>query len=89
MPAQIVYTTVAAAGGGYRPRCTPIPVEAIGGVVALLAIRPPMPRVMFGAVAQFDECEEDDVPDGYVPVRVGGSRGRVIAAPMHRLRPVR
>ncbi|WP_280393241.1 hypothetical protein [Nocardia wallacei] len=85
MPAQLVYKTVQAARP--RPRCTPIPVDALGGLLAL-PVEPRIPRVLFGEVAQFDECE-DDIPDGYVPVRVGhGRRTAVIAAPMHDIWPV-
>lgn len=85
MSAQLVYKTVQPARS--RPRCTSLPAEAVGGVLALLA-EPRMPRILIGVVAQYDEAE-DDVPDGFVPVRIGhGHRGRVIAAPVHDIRPV-
>ncbi|WP_280441189.1 hypothetical protein [Nocardia brasiliensis] len=42
-------------------------------------------RVLVGALAQYDECEDECDPDSQVPVRY---RGRVMAAPLHAIRPV-
>ncbi|WP_280442223.1 hypothetical protein [Nocardia brasiliensis] len=42
-------------------------------------------RVLVGELAQFDECEDEVDPDSQVPVRY---RGRVMAAPLHAIRPV-
>ncbi|WP_280265337.1 hypothetical protein [Nocardia wallacei] len=85
--AQLVYTTIKPTGAP-PPRCSALPAEAVGGVLATLASGIRWPRVLFGTVAQYDEAEED-VPAGHVPVRVGhGRRSRVIAAPLHRIRPV-
>ncbi|WP_280336590.1 hypothetical protein [Nocardia wallacei] len=87
MVAQLVYKTVQAAAPR-RPRCAPVPVEALGGLLAL-PVEPRMPRVLFGEIAQFDECAAEDVPDGFVPIRVGyGRRSCVLAAPVRDIRPV-
>lgn len=47
--------------------------------------RPGKLPVLFGEVAQYDECEEDIDPETQVPVRC---RGRVMAAPVAALRAV-
>ncbi|WP_378735539.1 hypothetical protein [Nocardia brasiliensis] len=52
------------------------------------AVPPPVSataRCLVGEVAQFDECEDDVEEDTQVPVRY---RGRVMAAPLHAIRPV-
>lgn len=81
MPAQIVYTVIQPAATPRR--CSSLPAEALG----LAPVTPRFPRILFGALAQYDEAE-DDVDDGFAPVRVGGPRGRVIAAPLQQIRPV-
>ncbi|MGW6699647.1 hypothetical protein [Nocardia sp. NPDC055049] len=53
------------------------------------AVPPPVKRprlaAIVGEVAQFDECEDDIDETTQVPVRY---RGRVMAAPLHAIRPV-
>jgi len=52
------------------------------------AVPPPVAaaaRCLVGEVAQFDECEDDIDEVTQVPVRY---RGRVMAAPLHAIRPV-
>ncbi len=52
------------------------------------AVPPPVSaaaRCLVGEVAQFDECEDEVDPYSQVPVRY---RGRVMAAPLNRIRPV-
>lgn len=83
---QIVYTVIAPKEPA-RPVADPLPGVFDYGVGAN-ALAPKFPRVLFGEVAQYDEAE-DDVPDGYAPVRVGhGMRSRVVAAPMGHIRAV-
>jgi len=52
------------------------------------AVPPPVAaaaRTLVGEVAQFDECEDDIDEATQVPVRY---RGRVMAAPLHAIRPI-
>ncbi|WP_433660801.1 hypothetical protein ACQPW1_00480 [Nocardia sp. CA-128927] len=75
---QLVYFQVPETPG---PRCRPFsPLRS-----AVLP-RGAAARVLVGAVAQFDEVEDDEIDEAtQVPVRY---RGRVMAAPLHAIRPV-
>jgi hypothetical protein len=80
--AQIVYTVVQPSRRAPR-RCSPLPADAVPSV----PVAPRFPRILFGTVAQYDEAE-DEVDEGFVPVRVGVVRTRVIAAPLDAIRVV-
>lgn len=80
---QIVYTAITPKGP--QPAAD-LPPGVFEYGVGANAIAPKFPRILFGEVAQYDEAE-DDVPEGYVPVRVGhGRRSRVVAAPIAQIR---
>ena len=81
--AQIVYAVI-------RPKGeTAPPVDRLPGLFdygsGTNTLTPKFPRILFGALAQYDESE-DLVEDGYVPVRM--HNGRVIGAPLDQIRPV-
>ncbi|WP_433658022.1 hypothetical protein ACQPW1_39670 [Nocardia sp. CA-128927] len=74
---QLVYFQIPAKR---RPACSSF---AVGGVIDRprhLAM-----RLLVGELAQFDEVEDEIDEATQVPVRY---RGRVMAAPLHAIRPV-
>ncbi|WP_280451537.1 hypothetical protein [Nocardia cyriacigeorgica] len=78
MSAQLVYFQV--------PQHPPGPCRAFAELRS--AVPPPVSAAahcLVGEVAQFDECEDDVDEATQVPVRY---RGRVMAAPLHAIRPV-
>ncbi|WP_028477914.1 hypothetical protein [Nocardia sp. CNY236] len=78
MSAQLVYFQIPQQPPG---SCRPF-IELRSAVPAPVSAAA---RCLVGECAQFDECEDDIDEATQVPVRY---RGRVMAAPLHAIRPV-